>query len=134
VEGPTGFAAYFWSNGSTTSNTDITYSGTFTLTVTDQNGCTNSDAISVATDECLGIDQLTMNNLNVYPNPSKEVMNISSAFNGTVELLDLNGRVVLKENKESEILQLNVQYLSKGMYSLQLKGTHGSIIQAVIIE
>lgn len=42
-----GFAAYSWSNGATTQTTQVSQSGTYTVTVTDANGCKNTAQISV---------------------------------------------------------------------------------------
>ncbi|MBK9458426.1 MAG: cadherin-like domain-containing protein [Sphingobacteriales bacterium] len=43
----TGYTNYQWSNGATTSNINVTQSGTYTVTVTTANGCTATDAINV---------------------------------------------------------------------------------------
>ena len=42
-----GFAQYLWSNGQTTPTLDIAQAGLFAVTVTDDNGCTNSDDIQI---------------------------------------------------------------------------------------
>ncbi len=42
---PSGFAAYLWSDGSTANTTTATASGVYSVTVTDANGCTASDAL-----------------------------------------------------------------------------------------
>jgi hypothetical protein len=47
LSGPAGYASYAWSNGDTTQNTTVTSSGTYTLTVTDANGCQGSDTHAV---------------------------------------------------------------------------------------
>jgi Leucine-rich repeat (LRR) protein len=39
-----GFAQYIWSNNTTTANLTVTQSGTYTVTVTDANGCTGTDS------------------------------------------------------------------------------------------
>jgi gliding motility-associated-like protein len=46
IEGPEGFATYTWSNDDETSSTSVG-AGTYTLTVTDDNECANSDEITV---------------------------------------------------------------------------------------
>lgn len=46
INGPLGFVSYSWSNGDETSNTTVN-AGTYTLTATDDNGCANSDEITV---------------------------------------------------------------------------------------
>jgi hypothetical protein len=43
----TGFNSYLWDDGSVTQTIDVLVSGTYTVTVTDVNGCENSDMITV---------------------------------------------------------------------------------------
>ena len=53
--GPTGRTAYQWSNGDTSRCTSITAPGTYTLTVTGTNGCTNKSSktiVSGSTPSC----------------------------------------------------------------------------------
>jgi gliding motility-associated-like protein len=48
VDAGAGWASYAWSNSATTQTTSITASGTYTVTVTDANGCTASDNVVVS--------------------------------------------------------------------------------------
>jgi len=48
VDAGSGWASYAWSNGETTQTNTIYTSGTYELTVTDNNGCTYSDSIVVS--------------------------------------------------------------------------------------
>ncbi len=45
---PSNFTDYVWSNGTSNNPITVTQAGTFTVTVTDANGCTGVDQISVA--------------------------------------------------------------------------------------
>ncbi|MCC7244254.1 MAG: T9SS type A sorting domain-containing protein [Saprospiraceae bacterium] len=42
-----GYSSYKWSNGSTTQNINVTQSGNYGVSVTDANGCTGKDQVSV---------------------------------------------------------------------------------------
>lgn len=44
----TGYSAYLWSNGATTQTINPGVAGSYTVTVTDINGCVNDDAIALA--------------------------------------------------------------------------------------
>jgi gliding motility-associated-like protein len=45
ITAPAGFTDYLWSDGNTTNTTTATASGIYSVTVTDANGCTASDAL-----------------------------------------------------------------------------------------
>ncbi len=51
---PAGFASYIWApNGETTNEINVTNAGTYEVTVTDQNGCTDSASLTVTEAESL---------------------------------------------------------------------------------
>ncbi|MEZ4884116.1 MAG: matrixin family metalloprotease [Chitinophagales bacterium] len=73
-----GFSAYLWSNGAITSGTNVSQSGTYSVLVTDSNGCT-------ATDEIVVIKQPTPNpnitgNLQIC-NGSTTTLTANTGFN-----------------------------------------------------
>lgn len=62
----------------------------------------------------------------VYPNPVKDVLNISRNDNiifKSLEIIDLNGRVVKTNNIQAEKtpIKLDVSYLKSGLYLLKLR-------------
>lgn len=120
VNGPTGYTTYFWSNGNTTSETNINYEGTFTLTLTDLNGCTGTDAITVTVDPCLSIDETGSGSWAMYPNPAKAYIQITSKLNGTIELIDNTGRLIGQFEKTSENITLSLTDLPHGLYNVRL--------------
>ncbi|MDO9188111.1 MAG: T9SS type A sorting domain-containing protein [Bacteroidia bacterium] len=56
-----GFVSYSWSNSTSLQTTTVSTEGTYSVTVTDNNGCSNSDAITVVVNALpvidLGVDQ-----------------------------------------------------------------------------
>jgi hypothetical protein len=120
LSGPAGYTGYFWSNGSGTINTEINYEGLFTLTVTDANGCEGSDEIFVTVDGCLGLEETNLSKLTVFPNPTDNIIIVSSAIKGKYELLDLLGKVVLEGLKDEEIIVFSLEHLPQGMYTCRV--------------
>ncbi len=49
LSAPAGFASYRWSNGATTREITVTATGTFTVTVSDANGCSGTSAATAVT-------------------------------------------------------------------------------------
>jgi hypothetical protein len=74
--------------------------------------------------------------LNIYPNPAKGIININYPNIREVSILDMAGRkLVAKSFNNSNLVQLNVASLSKGIYILQAINNKGDVqTQKLIIE
>jgi len=107
--------------GETASSLIPTQNGTYVLEVT-IGGCTVSDSFVV---ESLNITDLELVNVNVYPNPARDVLNIS--LDNSVNLVDVQvvntlGAVVLSRTLQSNgngSFQLEVSDLELGVYILK---------------
>jgi hypothetical protein len=70
----------------------------------DENGISYLDNIVILGEQITGIEQINMNTVTVYPNPSVGNITIRNLHNITrVELIDINGRVLLQEDVTGEI-------------------------------
>jgi hypothetical protein len=70
-------------------------------------------------DRKVGINSLKAESINIYPNPTRDILYIEGAYYATVSIFDNNGRLVLtKELKGSS--GLNVQMLPKGLYVIKV--------------
>jgi len=78
------------------------------------------DEASFRTMENLSINGNNLQNVIIYPNPTKSILNIENAENSMIEIYDLLGRVVLSENNISLNKQLNVSSLSTGTYLIKI--------------
>lgn len=68
-------------------------------------------------------NNLSKNNVKIYPNPAKDLINITSKQQiSSIEILDQSGKRIL----ESKDLKINVSNLSKGVYILKIKFSNGS--------
>lgn len=79
-------------------------------------------------------DPTSVNSLNIpatklYPNPSQNLLTVNNAAisEGTVSVLDANGRKVL-EMPFSSVCELNVSGLESGVYSVVISGVNGEIL------
>lgn len=64
------FASYLWNTGATTQVITVNTTGDYAVTVTDTNGCTGSDTISVT--YSTGISNAWPDSWQVYPNPVQD--------------------------------------------------------------
>ena len=116
------------------SYTPITLTGAYACVIT-INGCKD-------TTDCISVDQTGLENINlssyveVYPNPTTDVLNVESNSFGILEykVLDLNGRVIAKELMLGSTNKLNLSTVNfeRGTYILELSTEFGSIKKVFI--
>ena len=74
----------------------------------------------------------TNNTISLYPNPAKEVLNISSSSQiAKIEVYDLLGKKVASNNNASNV---NVAALGKGAYIVKVVQENGSIVAKQLIK
>lgn len=88
---------------------------------------TNSEG-SVATfyDNILSRQQFLEDNISIYPNPVKDILNIrcSDMSLQYISIFDLQGRILVKDD-DLENNQLDLSSLPLGIYFIQIKTDHG---------
>lgn len=92
------------------------------------------DNFSVTT--VLGINEQVAAKLSVYPNPSKNVVNVSNSDNiliNAVTVTDINGRTV-KSAKYDNVsnLEINIGDLASGMYMMAIASDNGIAIKKIV--
>ncbi|HLP20349.1 MAG TPA: T9SS type A sorting domain-containing protein, partial [Chitinophagales bacterium] len=138
--GGTGTYLYVWSNGATSADLTNVAPGAYTVTVTDQNGCTASGTYTVA--NLVGINNIELvNKFSVFPNPASTMVNVQVSFTETtdtkIELMDLTGKVVLTENtgKTNQLNQvLNVSSIPAGIYAIRVSGAKFNVVKQLTIS
>jgi hypothetical protein len=98
--------------------------GNYTLEMTDNNGCSFvSDEIILSTSSTSDIlaDDFAV----ISPNPAKDFINLSllenAVFEGVLEILDINGKVIVHENTRiNSSIIIDVNKLASGNYILVL--------------
>lgn len=84
----------------------------------------------------IGLEEI--NELSVYPNPANEYLNISNPSNASdlkIEMLDMNGRLVLNDNnilKNVSEATLDIEKLERGVYTLRIYNSEGHKIFKIV--
>ncbi|MEO8151237.1 MAG: T9SS type A sorting domain-containing protein [Bacteroidia bacterium] len=114
-------------------NYTVAQQGTYKVTVTNTNtSCSKTSAGTVVTVNCRGTNPSLSNNsdieIDLNPNPASGALSVTFDLNekqAVVEVVDINGKVVIQKNVSSDNnlyeLQLNVTDLAAGVYSLLVK-------------
>lgn len=129
----TGTTTYLWDfgdgNTATTANASHTYTanGTFTVTLTVTDDCgtnTNTSNVSVNT---VGIEELSLVDVVVYPNPSKGIFSIKASTDMKNSFItDLTGKLVHTETLSGNEANINTGSLANGSYFLSIYFVDGT--------
>ncbi len=129
---------YYWEvNGGTIQNGAGTHlitilwgdpgMGYVTVTEENEHGCTTTtEPYEVTIDDCTGIDEITIKDFNIYPNPVKNTLNISTIKNLNIQevtIYNILGTEVIKleNNSLSTNLSVNTSDLKNGLYFILIK-------------
>jgi hypothetical protein len=134
LDAGSGFSGYLWSDQSTSQTLNPTVTGTYSVTVTDGNGCTASD--EVVFESCAGLDENFSAFISAFPNPVQSTLHIDmDSYSGNVylELVDLEGKAVQKWHVQtSGSIEIDLEDLSPGMYCILLKtDTHSQVFKVL---
>lgn len=143
-----GATSYSWSPSDGLSNASIAnpvaspiVTTTYTVTGT-TNDCWNKANVTI-TVSCTGVDEITsINNVNIYPNPGKG--NFTLQFHSDkraimkIKIFDLLGETVYSEqmniNSSNYSKSIGVEYLSDGVYMLQMETHEGILVHKLLIQ
>ncbi|HZH87504.1 MAG TPA: T9SS type A sorting domain-containing protein [Brumimicrobium sp.] len=97
---------------------------TYTYTVEESASCTDQASLMIDVQECdflsVGVHQLE--NVSIYPNPTKDILNFKGLENGEyqIAILDLSGRVVQPAVVYTSNTTLNLADLQNGIYLVRI--------------
>ena len=134
--------SFTWNTNEITSQITPLNNGIYWLIVEDYYGC-QSDTVFVEVDWIPAfINNLEIDNFKIYPNPSRDVFNISFTSNMSQDLeitiKNLIGEEInkntLEDYKGDFNYYLDLSSFSKGIYLLNLKTSKGNIIHRLILN
>jgi len=130
--------SYLWdfddSNTSTEVNPIHTYAtvGDFIVSLTTTNYCGNNISTDTVHIIAVNIDDLSVEQINIYPNPATEYLNIISNNKiNYVSIISVDGKEIAKYNNTNKINILNIE---KGIYIMLINTNKKNIFKPIVIE
>jgi len=93
------------------------------------------DAGNFTTGSTIGLDEMVLENLTIYPNPATDVLNVEFTTESTdvvVSILDLSGRVIATQNGSD--VSFPVADLASGSYLVRIATANGTVTENVVIK
>jgi len=83
-----------------------------------------------------GIDETNNNenNIAVYPNPAKDKLTIKSLQKSTIEILNIQGQIILQQQIQQGKIDINISGLAKGVYILRLSSNDKTEVTRIVKE
>lgn len=120
---------------------EATTPGTYWIyyTTPGANNCPATDSVQITVDECLGLNEQAMNEIQLFPNPANNVVNyVIPEMAGQVEIkmMDATGKVVYVNSVEasSNKREINVADFENGMYMISFKNKDKVTTKRIVIS
>jgi hypothetical protein len=120
VSGGTTPYTYNWSNGAATQNVTGLTAGTYSVTITDANGCTSTETVTITQPAAL-VATVTATNVNCY-----------GGTNGTATLTVSGGTTPYTYNWSNGATTQNLTGLTAGNYTVVVTDAHGYTVAATV--
>ena len=129
-----------WDNDGTGDNDDSNdlfnvAGGTYTVTMTDATGCTDTASITVGSQ--LGLEDLSGLDISIEPNPSTGIFNvniseIASHESVKLEIVNTAGQRVVSKTLTSESTKVDISTSAAGTYFVKLITESGTTVKQII--
>jgi hypothetical protein len=138
-----GFTSYTWSNAATTQTIVVLGSQglglyTYSVGVTDAFGCVGRDTIRITVDECLGVNEINGQSVNVMPNPNNGnfVINLDNIANADIKIFDMQGKLIYNSRLNGTInrKEITIEKAERGVYMLQITSADRIYNQRIIVN
>ncbi|MGB1242992.1 MAG: T9SS type A sorting domain-containing protein [Chitinophagales bacterium] len=134
-------ATFLWSTGETTQMINVFSTGIYTVTVTNQEGCSASDSILIQEEVEVEIGDIEgLEVWNLYPNPFHNQLTLNLDLNKNtnleIQVLDVSGREILRQNHSlqngNHQLHFNTSQWVSGVYWVLLKDGKGVLVSKLL--
>ncbi|UKN01771.1 T9SS type A sorting domain-containing protein [Paracrocinitomix mangrovi] len=122
-------------NGETSQSYTAPGDGSYAVMVTNSNSCVDtSDCMVISGFD--GINEDFLNSVAVYPNPTNGTVfvEVNAIPNGTIQLIDINGRVIIEKAIVTEKTVLGLDAFANGIYFVKVNAAQGVVTKKVTLQ
>ncbi|NPA67002.1 MAG: T9SS type A sorting domain-containing protein, partial [Chlorobi bacterium] len=123
-----------FNNAETLENAELS-EGTHTIvwTATDASENQTQCSFTVTVNEYTGINNLTNNEVKIYPNPAGDYLFVETGFNNAeIKISDISGRILFETKTNERITKIDFNNYPKGIYFFEIKNGKGNLFKKVI--
>jgi len=135
---------YYWSTGATSQTITANVGVSYTVTVTDNVGCTATNNGNCSSCDTKSIFESNSENnsesIFVYPNPANTTITVDLSNDISIKYLyikifDMSGKEVLNQTSINQnSIQINTEHLNNGLYIVEIKSDTELIRKQITIE
>jgi len=129
--------SFNWSDSSTDSLRFNLSAGKYFVTITDVNGCSETDNVLISVDSLPTSVSSKEIKFNIYPNPADKTLTIETDYSASLDLIlfDLAGKERWQETITGKKQTLNLKKLNEGVFLFVLKaaGTNAIVHQGKLL-
>ena len=78
------------------------------------------------------IDNNHSNSFSIYPNPVKDVLNITNIINSEISISNLSGKIIYTKTDCNESEKINLSNVKQGIYFVKVKNQNGIFVKKII--
>ncbi|MEZ4922093.1 MAG: M43 family zinc metalloprotease [Crocinitomicaceae bacterium] len=125
------YASISWDSGQSTEDITGLSAGTYTVTVTDDNGCSNSETFTVQ--DIAGIEDLIGAYLLIYPNPTSGEFTVQLNGEYQITITDARGRLILQKIGADQTM-FDLSSYESGVYFIRIDQNGKMTVRKLMLD
>ena len=133
-------ATYIFTNGTDSNsripNVKFTNGDNYSITLiaTNNLGSTSETKLNYINVNLSSVKRIVTTPIKLFPNPANGVVNLSHVLNGKIQIINIQGQIVLTQGKDEIATELNIENLETGVYFILLHTESGVISEKLIVN
>lgn len=84
--------------------------------------------------ELTGVDENTVKNVSVYPNPSSGIITVKAEQMEKIEVINAVGQTILSKNVDNDEIYLDLTSFGSGVYFVNIMTLNGNIVRKINVK